>query len=332
MPNNRFYIIFTLLLLSSCFKEDEALPPYEGNVTTIINHIEYFQSYFDFESNKIVESFPADSWHLGFSCSPESKTIRTNSGAGWFIYNTYDTAFMVSSPPSEKNIWNFDHQGYFPDSTGVGKFFEINNQDTNYTNYVYLLGKYIGGAYAQVYAIKFIHADQNSYTLVYEESGHSLQRDTMYIEKNRNKNFVYWQAGGQSTLDLEPEKTAYDLVFGPYYEIATQIGVTAPYLVRGALLNITNTRATIDSINSYYTINAANIPDYTFSQKRNTVGFEWKRVFIDQSSGTASYKIRPNYCYLIQTSENNIFKFHFLTYQVNSENGYPSFEFEQIIP
>ena len=332
MPCKYTYILLALLIMSSCFNEDEPLPPYEGNVTTVVDHIEYFQSYFDFESNKIVESFPADSWALGFSCNSNSSKIITNSGAGWFIHNTLDTGYIVSSPPSEKIIWQFDQQSYFPDSTAVGDIYEINNQDTSYSNHVYFLGKYIGGAYTQVYVVKFLHTDRQSFTIVIKDSSQLLEQDTLTINKKENKNFVYWHPEDQSTLDLEPEKTRYDLVFGPYYDIATQIGITAPYLVRGALLNISKTTAVLDTINSYYTNNAENISDFTFSQKRNTVGFEWKEVFIDQASGTASYKIRPNYSYLIKTGENNTYKFRFLTYKANGENGYPSFEFEQINP
>jgi hypothetical protein len=155
--------------------------------------------------------------------------------------------------------------------------------------------------------------------------------DTIIVQKLPEKNFVYYSFDDFTVKDLEPAKTAYDIVFGPYYDTVTQLGVNAPYLVRGVLLN-SGSSASSYNTKAFEAINEADVQQIDFSSQRNFIGFSWKEVIIDQSTNSATYTIRSNYNYVIKTPEDNYFKFHFLSYTLNGENGYPSFEVERISP
>jgi hypothetical protein len=330
MKSNLAYITIALFL-SACFEEDKPLPPYNGIVTIIDNNIEYFQSYFNFESDSTLAVFPVDQWALGFSCGTNDYAITTNSGNNWFIANTYDSIFSEQKIPSESNIWGFDRQSAYPDSTAIGNWFELSDNDTLYLKDIYILGHFRGNSYDKKFMVQFLSVSGTDYTIFIKNLGTEVS-DTLIIAKNPTKNFVYLLPGTNTISDPEPPKEAYDIIFCPYYKITTQIGITSPYLVRGALIDPLSTQVATDSVYDYESINYNNINDFDFRQQRDIIGFNWKQVYIDQVSGTATYKVKLNYFYIIQTQQGNYYKMHFLNYQLNGENGFPTFEFEKLTP
>jgi hypothetical protein len=326
---NKKILFFILFISTSCFEEDSAITPYEGSFTLIAKNIEYVHSYYDFESNSVISTIPVDLWALGFSCKASAFEITTNSGNNWFIFNTNDSIFSENKLPSEKNIWGFDKQSAFPDSTAIGNWVSIQGMDTIYYKNIYLLGHYSGSFYDQKYIIRFLKVTPSEYILSIRDFT-SDKIDTVNILKNPNKNFVLFTPEGRVISDVEPDINHYDIIFSPYYTIATQVGITAPYLVRGVFLNSHETLAQTDSLTPYNNINKIILENSNFTSRRDIIGFNWKEVIIDQNSGTASYKIKANYSYIIQTQERNLYRMRFINYQLNGENGFPSFEFEKI--
>lgn len=328
---NRIVLSLLAILVASCFEKDEPLAPYQGKVTIITHQIEQYTSYFDFETNSIVDWHPSNSWDLGFSCGAESLSILTNSGAHWFLYNTLQSDIKAEVQYPIKTIWGYDKQSFYPDSTAASGWITLNNTDTSYSNQVYLLGNFSGSSYSEVYRIKFLQVNSLKYTFCYSPYNAPESIDTITIQKNSNRNFVYYYFKSAQIVDVEPDIHSYDLIFCPYYAVVTELGVTAPYLVRGVFLNNTATQATIDSVTSYENITNSMISSYKLSSQRDAIGFNWKNVTVNTSSGTAGYQINPTYNYIIKTSEGNYYKMRFLSYELNGENGYPAFEFKSLI-
>jgi hypothetical protein len=318
------------LLLASCFEEEKPYPAYEGTLTTIKNHIEYNQSFYDFEANTVVASFPSDAWSIGFSCGVHQFVVITNSGDHWFAFNSKQSDLWAEIIFPSNKRWDFDQQSYFPDSTAIDNWMSIRQTDTVFSGNVYLVGKYSGGAYSAIFRMKILEADSLHYTFCYASFTGNFQADTVTMPKLFNKNFVYYSFTDSVMLDPEPDKSSYDIVFGPFYDIATEMGITQPYLVRGALLNFYNVKACADSLHSYTSISADDLNAFKFTSRRNTIGFGWKEVAINPSSGTVSYIIRPEMNYLVNTVEGNYYKMRFLSYELNGETGYPSFELEEL--
>jgi len=332
MRNKIVYgFIIVSILTTSCFEEDEPLQPYSGKLTTIKNHIEYYQSYYDFETDSILGYHNSDAWTLGFGCSENDLLVSTNSGSNWFVYNTQQPDFNTQLSFPQKTIWKYDKQLFFPDSLAIENWISVSGIDTTYTGNVYLIGKFIGTGYSKIFRIKILKVTNQKYVFCFRAESSSETPDTIIVQKLPEKNFVYYSFDDFSVKDLEPTKTAYDIVFGPYYDTVTQLGVNAPYLVRGVLLN-SGSSASSYNTKAFEAINEADVQQMDFSSQRNFVGFSWKEVIIDQSTNSATYTIRPNYNYVIKTPEDNYFKFHFLSYTLNGENGYPSFEAERISP
>jgi hypothetical protein len=206
----------------------------------------------------------------------------------------------------------------------------IDLTDTIFSGHVYLVGKYSGGAYSAIFKLKFLDADSLHYTFCYASYLNSSKVDTVTMMKQHTKNFVYYSFIDSTGIDPEPDKSTYDIVFGPYYDIATEMGITQPYLVRGVLLNLSGVTACADSLHSYASLSADDLNAFKFKNQRNTIGFGWKEVTINPASGTVTYIIRPEMNYLVNTIEGNYYKMHFLSYELNGEIGYPSFELEKL--
>ena len=333
MPGKILPVLLLMpLALSSCFEEDERVAPYPGTVYTINDSIQKYQSYFDLESGTVIKTHRADRWQLGFECGEQGWHIIVNSGDNWFIYDTRQTDMDadVSMPDGTEGL--YDVQQAFPDSTATGKWVIPGSGNNTYSNHCYLLGKLAGNGFSDIKKIKFLELSDTSYKFYYKEISGAFS-DTVVITKTDSVNYVYYRFESHSQINLEPDKTTYDLMFGPYYDLATQFGLTIPYLVGGALLNPWNTQSYLDSIHDYafFDFNTLNLQN--MNSQRDIPGYRWKSVNVDVSgSGSALYMVKPGYIYLIRTAQYNVYKLRFLSYTLDGKSGFPRFEYRQLSP
>jgi hypothetical protein len=315
-------------LLSSCFKEDTRMAPYPGTVTLIPDSVQVYQSYFDFETGKVVRTIPNNSWQLGFECGANGWHIITNSGSNWFIYNTKQTVpdAVTQIPPGLYHLYDVPHA--FPDSTAVGDWVDGAAMNS-YSHNIYLLGHFTGGKFTQIKQIEFYQVSATGYRFWYKEQvGGSA--DSINIVKDESVNFVYFNFSSHKQTDVEPSRDTWDLVFLPYFDLATLFGTTIPYNVGGAFINTSHTEAVLDSVNNFFAIDSAMIPNYHFTAQRDIPGYRWKSPIVDISSGSANYLIKSNYNYIFHTTGNNFYVLKFLSYSRGGSNGHPQFEFRKL--
>jgi hypothetical protein len=323
-------VLLILFILSACFKEDVALKPYDGVITLIPEPIQLNQSYFDFETGRVLASLPGNTWQLGFECTAEGWHIITNSGGNWFIYNSEQTVpnELVSMPTKVDHL--YDVPSAFPDSTAVGNWTTISPGGNTYTHNIYLLGHYENAKFKDIKEVVFLSVDDTSYHFSYKEELSGLS-DTISIIKNDSAGYVYFNFDTKLQVNAEPDKELWDLAFGPYYDMATYFGVTIPYLVGGSFINAGYTEAVLDSLNSFDRIDADMIPDYEFIRQRDIPGYRWKSVTVDVSGGgSATYKVKTDYSYVFHTAEDHYYKLKFISYTHNGLSGYPQFEFKKL--
>jgi hypothetical protein len=327
MPRIIPFTLCIILILSACFKEDERLKPYDGVITVIPDPIQDFQSYFDFETGRVIGILPCQIWQLGFECTPEGWHITVNSGGNWFIYNTGQTVANVPVSMPAKVDHLYDVPPAYPDSTAVGNWTTVSQGGNTYTQNVYLLGHYENGKFKDIKQVVFLSVDDTSYRFSYKEEISGLS-DTIRITKNDTSGYVYFNFGTKEQINAEPNKELWDVAFGPYYDMATYFGVTIPYLVGGSYINPGYTEAVLDSVDSYDQIGISMMPDLEFMQQRDIPGYRWKSVTVDVSGGgSATYKVKTNYNYIFHTAEDHYYKLRFLSYTHNGLSGYPQFEY-----
>jgi len=330
--NYRIYIysIIPLLIYNACFEEDKKASPYPGEISTIEYNIGDYESYFDLESNTVVSYNSIQDWDLGFECDVKGWHIKLNSAKGLFIHKTNMNTFNEELSSNDLTNWEFDASNGNLNLTAVGIWI-----DTIYFisfNKIYIIGKSEGSVITPIYKVLFTKVDSFDYNFLYQ-SYNFASTDTSVIHKSDSVNFVYYSFLEKKQKYLSPSKENYDLIFAPYYDSVSINNLPhIPYLVRGVLLNQYKVIAAFDTINYYDEIGYYDLNKYLFSSQRDLIGYNWKEVIVDFSYGTATYNVLTNRTYIIKSTEGNYYKLRFISYNLNGIDGFPRFEYKQIIP
>jgi hypothetical protein len=330
------YIIYTIVtisaLLGGCFEEDEkVLPHVPGDELSFAfeESIYFTQSYFDLGTNSILAENGNAEWVLRFGAWSGDWHIGVNSANYWGVYNTgSDNPDSIPEKNPEPDKWIFDHSNGDPDSSAFAGWVVFTEEDTTYTNYIYLLGSYDGISYKASWAVQFTHVDESRYRFRIRAITSDEWQD-YEMPKSTFHNYKYFTTtGGGKIVDIEPDQDLWDLQFTQYGSIIfTDDGIPTPYYVRGVLLNRNIVSVAVDTINAFTNIPFENISGYTFSKQQDFIGYEWKDVEVDVNSNTAVYTVIPGITYIILDTEGFFYKFRFISYYNDlGEKGFPVIE------
>jgi len=108
MIKQLIYIAGIVVVLSSCFKEDDLLPAPTLQTTTIeMNKYYLYQSYFDLNTDTEVARNEKNDWDIGYESRDSSWHIVLNTSAFMYAANTGETDFE-SVTDTTGLIWKFD--------------------------------------------------------------------------------------------------------------------------------------------------------------------------------------------------------------------------------
>jgi len=326
----RLYIVSAIiLLLSSCFKEDQRiiLPQNESVVQSFFMGNNYQnQFFFNLETNEYSVS-ELTNWDLAFSTSAENN-IRINYGRDIFAYNTNkkNLELPVNISPLE---WKYDYPGAPLDSTvflGWQNALEWSN--------VYIVDLGRGLQEKDRYLFLQIKAlSTESYKIKFGYLSDTTVKWEVEIPKNDKVNYVYYSLQNQKIInDFEPEKTEWDILFTRYrhiFYLDPEGKEPFPYLVTGVLLNPHKVSMAIDSVSGFENITLASVQNLNFSSKEDAIGYAWKNF---DYTVTFAYTINPNNIYVVKNAGGAYFKIKFLDfYNKDKQRGYPKFEFQKIL-
>jgi hypothetical protein len=334
MKQYRFVVILSLILiLSSCFKEDDKIPPHQpGDIQTqTIAMGSYYetQMYFDLSANKVVSSNSKDIYDLRFACNDSTWLIRLNSAKFSRLAPTNDTSFFVLKDTTGMD-WYYDPASGNPDSVAIDGWMEINGTDTLLNQQVFILDMGISsmGNTQGIKKLRILSINNQSYEIEYanlDNSGYYRKS----ISKIDGPAYVQIRLeNGESPLDLEPNQQDWDMLFTPYTDIlTTSLGEKYPYLVTGVLLNPNLVIVAMDSTLNFNELNRDDISSLNFSSMQNAIGYKWKWYDFDASI----YTVLTKNVYIIRDVEGFYYKLRFIGfYNINGEKGYPKFEYQQL--
>lgn len=331
--------IATLMVLTSCFKEDEQVEPYDRGDVMIrtIEMTQYYtyQTYFDLEEGDEVAVNNKNEWDLGFECSENGGHILLNTSAFMLAANTgYENFEQVADTSGLP--WKFDKSDGNLDSTAIGNWFTIEENDTVYTRNVYLINRGFTdlGTLRGLKKIQFENLKNDQYFFRYANLD-GTDEHSFTIQKDPTVNFICFSFddGGQELL-FEPDYDSWDLFFTQYTTLLyTDEGDPYPYLVTGVLSNRASVEVAIDTVNDFSDITMDDIQEKEFSANLDYVGYDWKVLEGDVNTGDVTYNIVPGLSYIIRNRKGFYFKMRFTgfyqTVGVNAgQKGYPTIEFK----
>jgi len=329
------FLMLLPLLTVSCFETDDAVPPYQlpEDVDTLSLQSSIYQSqlYFDFSSGSIVSENLNTEWTLSFECSDTGFRVRLNSSDFWGIAPTGSTNLDSVYTDDPEYDWRQDSSNGHPDSTAVGSWVSFDGGVPSYTNEVYLLGRFDGISYNLAKKVQFTSVSENAYEFLIADPALS-NTDTIEVLKDDQYNYRQFSLDQMETVQLEPMKDQWDLLFTQYFTILyTDDGIPTPYNVRGVLLNMNLVEAALDTTIHFLDVNYDNAIQHPFSALQDAIGHDWKSVTVDEASNSAEYKVRPGYTYIVRDPNGTLFKLRFKSYfNKSGVKGYPSFEFARL--
>ena len=330
MKQGILYILL-IFLLSSCFEEDEMVPPHQsGDLTeaTVGMTENYkYQVYFDLATHTSVSENLVYDWDLGFETSDSGWHVILNTSRMMYAGNSLKTDFdSVSSTDGIE--MKFDASNGNMDSTAIGDWYEISSGTPVSHDYVYVIdpGNLPSGSVKVMRKVSFDFQDEESYVLRFAQLDGSNEQ-TAVIPRDTTVNFVHFSFE-QGIQNGEPPKTDWDLLFTQYSSmIPTTTGELYPYLVTGVLLNPYRVLAERDTVNLFDDISYEEVIDFPLVNTRDIIGYEWKDYDFDNGVYTVDF----SRIYVIRDVEGFYYKLRFTGfYSQTGEKGFPVFEFVRL--
>lgn len=335
---NYLFSVLLIVLVSGCFKEDEKVNPAKpGDVTSVTIEMTKFynkQVYFDLSDNKETSVNDKSDFDLAFDSDADEWMVWLNTAAFMRIKNSGLNNFEAINDTLPGIKWKFDQSVGGLSSNALGYWYDTASLIPVSKNNVIVLDRGIDafGNYRGFWKFQMLDADSNAYNVRYARLN-GQDEQTLRIPKKKGVNRVQlsFNEGGK-VLSLEPEKQLWDLLFTQYTTLLfTDDNIPYPYLVTGVLINPYGVSCKEDTLTAFENINRDYASSLTFNSISDEIGYDWKLVVGDVSTGNVTYQIRPRTSYIIRDASGLYFKLRFTGFYSNTgEKGYPSFEFVRL--
>lgn len=332
-----YLLIFTAILLASCFREDEVVVPQKpGNLETVVIEMlpDYtIQTWFSFEHG-IVSSCNRDSWDLAIATREGDYTLWLNTSL--FMYAAHSGITEFSVPLQTAGMeWKFDASDGSEAGNAIGKWWTADTSGFRGNGEVLLIDR---GIDSEGFSRGFLKIQPHIDPLSGEVSIRIARPDGT---NERVFDFPRDPVRRFSTLSFdngapdpqtEPTAGRWDLLFTTYTTLLfTNTGEPYPYLVNGVLLNDTLVMAALDTLKPFTEIDRDYAETVWLSSSRDMIGYEWKQINGDVTSGDITYTAQSGWTYLVRNREGLFFKMRFIDFYNNQgKKGYPTFEFQRL--
>lgn len=331
-------LLIILMVFSSCFKEDEQVSPQKpGNVETVVVEMlpdYHLQSWFDLSEGRVVAVHDRSEWDLALSCATDDYFLWLNTSV--FMYVAHTGIFDFSVPLSTNNReWEFDASNGNFDENAIGQWWTSGTTGIHSLGEVLLIDRGIDeeGDSRGFLKIQPLIDTLTGQVIVRIAKPDGTEERSFEMPKDPTRRRVTLSFDhGYNAEQPEPPANNWDLLFTTYTTLLfTNTGEPYPYLVNGVLLNDSLVMAAMDSVTSFVDIDREMAETFTLSQQKDTIGYQWKKVNGDVTSGNITYSVRSDWSYIIRDDKGLLYKLRFIDFYNNQgEKGYPTIEFQRL--
>lgn len=333
MKNIKYLLI--ILLLSSCFKEEDKLSLNPAETESMVLGEDYGNVfYYNLASKSVVSENHWSEWNLAFYSQEGDYHIRLNDAANMKAFNAQTTNFesVTSLKPEWRSIVD-DAKGS-RDNLAL-KFETLKTiDDTTFYKpnvYVLLLGTNPSGDEIGYKKMTLLYTYSNKYKIRYSNLDNTESYEYI-ITKDAVVNFIHFSfANKGNQVIIEPDKTTWDVVFTRSTDITITndfVDTIFDYSVTSVLLNPLFTKAYEETEINYDDISIKDIKYQKLTNQLNIIGFEFKSFNLT----TGYYTIKPNKSYVIKDINDFYYKIKFVGFYDPNTNikGTISFVYEII--
>ncbi|MDB4088694.1 hypothetical protein N9544_03625 [Flavobacteriales bacterium] len=323
-----YYSLFILLIVTSCFKEESAIEPYDRGdaiiktISTGTNGDYSNQIFYDIGNNREVKVVDRTTWDLGFETTPTGTSIRLNTANKMQASKTGITNFSSIADITTMTLNYFwDRSGGSADSVAL-KDWIIAGVTTNEV-FIVDLGETPALSLRGFKKLQVLGMTSTEFTIKYSNIDGSNEH-TLLIPKDISKNQTCFSfAGNGKVVSIEPDAGDWDVLFSQYLHTFYDSDPVVSYSVNGVLLNPSNVKAAEVFDKEYASITIDDVSSYTLTNELDVIGYDWKLFDFD----TQIYQVDPSKCYIIQDRNGFYFKLRFVDfYNIAGIKGYPKFE------
>jgi hypothetical protein len=315
-------LILSVLLLASCFKEEQpVLKKDRGDVVSqsVEMGVTYDKRfYISLDQKNITGEIDKFTWDIGLAGDSLNPYIRLNTALGMYAVNTYKTSiFEVSDTAGMMQNIRYDYPGGHADSLALSGILD--------SNQVFLI--YLGtdqSFQSRGFLLLSASLNTNKYQLHYRYLN-SLVDYFTNVSFNSSKQHILYNFKSQTVKD-EPALDNWDFQITQYTHIYYDPFQT--YSVVGCLINPYRVEASeYSGSKSFSEITFNDAQNLVFSKKEDIIGFSWKYYDLNNNK----YVVKPEKSYIIRRQDGRIFKLHFIGfYNSKGEKGSPIFEYKEL--
>lgn len=305
-------LIFVAILLQSCFKEDEKLPPYvPGDVETMITNMGetyYEQIFVDLNTYSEKSSNSINIWDLAFECKDGAWHVLLNSSLTMYIGNTNDTNFAAVNSDAGLDMI-FDVSSGNLDSTAIGEWYYLEADQLISKKSTYVVNRGIDSDFQELGFAKIQLDFQDGNYVLRHANLDGTNEQKVVLAKNPDYNYIFYSFdNGQ--LAIEPPKNQWSLKFTRYSTILfTDVGDAYPYNVVGVLLNPHQVMVSKNT-DDFTSISLQDTARYEYSSQADRIGYDWKIYNFDDGL----YTVVPDVNFVIRNYDGFYYKMRFVAF------------------
>lgn len=315
------WILMLLPWLGACIKEEIPVrkPVSEAGTYQVSIGSNYAnQLYYDLETNTVIRQNNREDWDLAFEAGTDGFHVLLNESRIMAAAKSLETDMTsLTSDAGLNYTWDW-HTGNL-DSTAIG--------DWRVDGKVYAidLGSGLSGQNLGKKKLKVLSVSPTEYQIQFADLNAS-EFQTFTIPKSPTAGFTYFTMSGSGALiDIEPDKTEWDLLFTSYCHIFDD---HTPYSVVGILSNRFGVRVQEVAI-PFEQLSFDQVDTTVFPTRVDVIGYDWKTYDFDNGQ----YLVDANRTFVVKTHDHRYFKIRLLDfYDTAGAKGAPKFEVQELIP